>query len=222
MNKHFKISILAFSLLVSVLANAQKKITDGTISYDIIINTSNPNPKLADMLDGATSTVYIKGNSSRSEMVSSLGVQSTIINGKTGNVTVLKEYGDQKYMIQMTADNWKESNKKYDGITFQYLDETKVIAGYSCKKAIGTLTDGSTFTVYYTTELEPSNKDFLYLNKGLPGLAMEYESTMGNLKVLYTVSKISFNPTPVSKFDIPKSGFRVMTYEESRKLGSGR
>jgi hypothetical protein len=45
---------------------------------------------------------------------------------------------------------------------------------------------------------------------------MEYESAVGNLKVTYTVSKIDFNTVPAAKFDLPKSGFRVMTYEESR------
>ena len=31
------------------------------------------------------------------------------------------------------------------------------------------------------------------------------------------VSKVSLNPVPVSKFDIPKTGYREMTYEESKK-----
>jgi GLPGLI family protein len=194
---------------------AQKKLTEATISYDIVINTNNSAPQAADLLDGATSVVYLKANSSRSEMVSSLGTQSTIVDGKTGNVTVLKDYGEQKYMITMTAENWKASNKKYEGIAFTYENETKTIAGYACQKAIGKLTDGSTFTVYFTKDLIPVNKDFQYLNKNLPGLAMQYEATIGKLKVTYTVSGINLNLVPAAKFDLPKSGYRVMTYEES-------
>src|SRR4026209_2540232 len=95
--------------------SAQKRITEGTISYDIVVNTGDSKPSLAAMFDGATSIVYIKGDLSRSEMVSSLGIQSTIADAKTGNVTVLKEYGEQKYMIKMTPDNWKDANKKYQG-----------------------------------------------------------------------------------------------------------
>ncbi len=49
-------------------------------------------------------------------------------------------------------------------------DEYKTIAGYKCQKAIGKLSDTSTFTVYFTKDLEPINKDFQYLNKNLPGL----------------------------------------------------
>ena len=97
--------------------------------------------------------------------------------------------------------------------------ESKTISGYKCRKAVGKLKDGTSFTVWYTTDLVPENRDFQYANKNLPGLALEYETNMGNLKVTYTVSKISFSPVPAAKFDIPKSGFRVLSYEESKKGG---
>ncbi len=210
-------SIVALVSFTNLLA--QKKLTEGTISYDIVINTSNKTPQAADLLDGATSVIYLKGNSSRSEMISSLGTQATVIDGKTSAVTVLKEYGDQKYMIKMTQQNWRESNKKYENIQFTYLNEYKTIAGYNCQKAIGKLADNSTFTVYFTKEIEPISKDFQYLTKDLPGLAMQYEASIGKMMVTYTVSNISFNPVLQAKFDLPKSGFRVMTYEES--LGKG-
>jgi GLPGLI family protein len=208
---------LAIFTIVSVFA--QRKLTEATISYDIVINTSSATPGAADLLDGATSVIYLKGNSSRSEMISSLGTQATIIDGKTGDVTVLKEYGEQKYMIKMTADNWKESNKKYDGVTFVYSNEEKVIAGYTCYKAVGTLKDGTSFSVFYTKDLVASNMDFQYLNKNLPGLAMQYEATIGSMKVTYTVSGINFKPVSQVKFDLPKSGYRIMPYEET--LGKG-
>lgn len=204
------------AVIFSSVLHAQKRLTEATISYDIVINTNNAQPQAADLLDGATSVIYLKGNSSRSEMISSLGTQSTIIDGKTGNVTVLKDYGEQKYMINMTAANWKESNKKYEGIVFTYVEEYKTIAGYNCQKAIGKLADSTSFTVYFTRDLVPVNKDFQYLNKNLPGLAMQYEAAMGKLMVTYTVSNISFNPVAQIKFDLPKSGYRVMTYAESR------
>ena len=199
----------------------QKRLTEATITYDVIINTNNPNPQVADLLDGASNVIYLKGNSSRSELISSLGTQATIIDGKSGNVAVLKDYGEQKYMITMTPVNWVESNKKYEGITFTYAEEFKTIAGYKCQKAVGKLMDGSTFTVFFTKDLLPFNRDFQYLNKNLPGLAMQYEATMGKINVIYTVSNINFNPVLAQKLDFPKSGYRVMTYEESLETSKG-
>ncbi|MFZ9387103.1 MAG: DUF4412 domain-containing protein [Chitinophagaceae bacterium] len=220
MKKYTVIQILFLTLLLAPDISAQRRLSEATISYDIVINTSDDTPRPADLLDGATSIIYLKGASSRSEMISSLGTQATIIDGKTGNVTVLKEYGDQKYMIRMTPQNWKESNRKYENVTFTYLDEYKTIQGYNCQKALGKLGDGTTFTVFFTRELLPVNKDFQYLNRSLPGLAMQYEGTQGKLVVTYTVSKINFSPVPLKKFDLPQSGYRLMTYEESMGAGN--
>jgi GLPGLI family protein len=212
-----QITLILAALVVTFSAFAQKKLTEGTISYDIVINTNSDKPQAADFLDGATSTVYIKGNKSRTEMVSSLGTQATIMDESKNSITVLKEYGTQKYMIPMTAAQWKDANRKYENVVFTYDDaSTKTILGHKCKKAIGKLSDGTTFTVWYTTDLVPESNDFQYANRSLPGLAMEYESNMGSLKVTYTVSKISFSPVPAAKFDLPKSGYRVLSYEESK------
>jgi len=220
MKRTTKIIFGIFALSSSIQVSAQKKLTEATISYDIVINTNNSKPQAADLLDGATSVIYLKANSSRSEMISSLGTQATVIDGKTGDVTILKNYGEQKYMIKLTPDNWKESNKKYDGISFTYSNEYKTIAGYKCQKAIGRLLDSTTFTVYFTKDLVPVNKDFEYINKNLPGLAMQYEAVQGKRIVTYTVSNINFNPVLQSKFDLPTSGYRVMTYEESKRGGN--
>lgn len=215
MKNNLSIVFLLTGLFFLSRTDAQRRLTEATISYDIVINTTNDTPQAADLLDGATSVVYLKSNSSRSDLISSLGTQSTIVDGKSGQVTVLKDYGEQKYMITMTPKNWKESNKKYEGVSFTYAEEYKTIAGYNCQKAVGKLADGSTFNVYFTRDLVPVNKDFQYLNKNLPGLAMQYEASFGAMLVTYTVAGISFNPVPQSKFDLPTSGYRVMTYEES-------
>ncbi|MBK6935463.1 MAG: hypothetical protein IPH18_00145 [Chitinophagaceae bacterium] len=220
MKSILKITLIIAAIFSSLLVLGQRKLTEATISYDIVINTSNQTPQAADLLDGATSVIYLKGNSSRSEMISSLGTQATIIDGKTGNVTVLKEYGEQKYMIKMTAENWKESNKKSDGVLFTLFEEYKTIKDYKCQKAVGKMADGTEFTVYFTKELIPANMDVQYINKNLPGLAMQYEAKLGKMNVTYTVSSIKFDPVVQSKFDIPKAGYRVMTYEESKGSGN--
>lgn len=222
MKNKLKYLLVITGFFFAINLAAQKRITEGTISYDIVVNTGDSKPSLAAMFDGATSIVYLKGFMSRSEMVSSLGIQSTIVDGKTGNVTVLKEYGEQKYMIKMTSDNWKDANKKYHGITYTYMDEYKTITGYKCQKAVGKLADGTTFTVYFTKELTADNRDFEYAYKTLPGLAMEYETIVGDLTVTYTVAKINFNVVPASKFELPTSGYRVMTYEESKGKSTGK
>jgi GLPGLI family protein len=219
MKTRFQIlSVLLLWFALPVLA--QKKFSEGTISYDIVINTGSEKPQNADFLDGATSAVYIKGNKVRTEMVSPLGTQSTIIDPTKNAIVILKEYGEQKYMINLRPEDWKDANKKYEDVAFAYdAGSSKTISGYKCSKAVGTLKDGTSFTVWYTTDLIPENKDFQYANRSLPGLALEYETNLGNMKVTYTVSKISFSPVPAAKFDVPKTGYRIMSYNESKNKG---
>ena len=212
--------LLAIPILSVISVFSQKKITEGTIVYNLVVNTNDSTPKLADGLDGATNTVYIKGKMSRSEFVSIYGTQTTIIDNKSKNVILLKEYGGKKYMINLLPSDWTEINKKYDSVSFSFENDYKTIAGYNCRKAIGKLKSGETFIVYYTTDLLPDNQEFQYSNKTLPGLALEYETNIGNKKAVFTAASVSFNPVPIAKFELPKSGFRVMSYEESRKAGS--
>ena len=206
-------------VLFSLPALAQKKLTEGSILYDITITSGSDKPVNAEFLNGATNAVYIKPGKTRTETVSSLGTQTTITN-QTGNkkeITILKEYGEQKYMINLTPDDWMEVNRKYEGIIFTYDNlATKTIQGYVAKKAIGRLNDSASFVVWYTPDIIVDSKDFQYVNRSLPGLALEYETTLGKLKMTYTASKVSFAPVPASKFELPKSGFRVMSYQESK------
>ena len=73
---------------------------------------------MADAFDGATTTVYLKGNLSRSELSSALFSSTTIHDSKTGAAVVLREVSGQKLLIRMTPENWSEKNKKYQGISF--------------------------------------------------------------------------------------------------------
>jgi len=223
MFKLFTYTLLtALTVLIAPAAIfAQKKVAELTLVYDAAITTGDNQPKLADAFDGATTTVYIKGSMSRSEMTSALASFTSIHDARTGTAVILQEISGQKLLIRMTAENWKDKNKRYEGISFSNTTETKTIAGYKCTKAVATMHDGSNFTVYYTKEIIPENADYDIQFKNLDGLPLEYELSQGTLKIKYTVSRINMNPVPASKFDIPKSGYRELTYEESRKLGIG-
>jgi GLPGLI family protein len=200
-------------------AGAQQKFTEGTITYTVTVNSNDPNPKIVDGFDGATNTVYIKGKLIRSDLVSIFGSQTTIIDGRTGKVVVLKQYGDNKFMIVMSPGDWMDANTKYDSVKFKFENDFKNILGYKCQKAVGTLRSGEEFTVYFTPSLVPLSQDFQYSIRSLPGLALEYESVIGKSRVTFTATNISFNPVPAAKFDLPKSGFRVLSYQESKSSG---
>ena len=215
--KILKTGFIIVLFLSAFTIKAQKVISEGTLIYNISIQTGSAEPKMADMMDGATTAIYIKGSQSRSELVSALGSEVTMYDSKKGAGVILKDYSGQKLMITLTKDDWDKKNSKYEGITFETTNETLNIAGYNCKKTIAKLKDGSSFIVYYTPEVEVADKDYDSQFKTLPGLALQYEWQSGKMKFKYTLSKINFDVVPASKFDIPKSGYRVMTYAEAKK-----
>jgi GLPGLI family protein len=213
-------SLVFLASMVHLGAVAQKLLTEGTIVYDIAVQTGSKEPKMADALDGATTTIYVKNSQSRTDFVNALGSESTIHDAKLGNAVILKEYSGQKLMITLTKEDWAAKNKKYENLRFDLGNEEKTIAGYKCKKATATV-DGNSFVVYYNTEIAIANKEYDNTFKNLPGLAMEYEYQVGKLKLNFTVSKIGFEPVLAAKFDIPKAGYRVMTYQENQQMKKG-
>lgn len=209
--------IFLFSfVLISSSATAQKSFNEGTLVYNMSVETGSGEPKIADMFDGATTTIYLKGTMSRTELVSSLGSEATIYNASTGTGVILKDYSGQKLMITLTAQNWAQNNAKYEGIVFANTGNAEKIAGFTCNKAIAKLKNGESFTVYYTTEVNMSNKSYDAQFKTLPGLPVQYEMQSGKMVLKFTLASISYNPVSASKFEIPKSGYRVLTYDETK------
>lgn len=216
-----RLTILVLTLFTAIgAAQAQKVLSEGTLTYDVSVQTGSAEPKLADMFDGAKATVYLKGSHSRSELSSTLGTSTTIFDSKDGLGVVLREYGSQKILIKLNRDNWKDKNRKYDGITFENTGETKKIGEYPCEKMIARLKDGSSFIIWFTRQVRLENNDYDGLFRTMPGLPMEYESMAGGLRIRYTLSRISFDPVPVQKFEFPRSGYRELTYEESLHVGN--
>lgn len=216
---HFKRYLVLFFLvnIICFQSYSQQVINEGILVYNISIQTGSTEPKMADMLDGATTTIYLKGSQTKSEMLSGLGKESTIYDSRTGTGVILKDYSGQKLMITLDKTDWEKKNRKYEGITYAISEETVSIAGYDCKKAVATLKDGNSFTVYFAPNIKVSNLNYDNPFKNLPGLAIQYEWKSGAMMFKYTLAKISNETISSSRFEIPKSGYRVLTFEETQK-----
>jgi len=209
------IFILAFMLPIAT--TAQKRIGDLTLLYNSTINIAgDSNRKIP-----STTAYYLKGNLSRAEVNSSQFSSVTIYDSKAGSGVILREVNGQKLLIRINEENWNQKYKRFAGLEFAKTNETKTIAGYFCSHARTQTPDGLEISVYYTRDLIPENKFYDPQFKNLDGLPLEYELQKGNLHIRYTLASISLNPVPASKFDIPTSGYREMTYDESMKLKSG-
>lgn len=216
-------ALLFWLSLTHFAARAQKSVSELTLVYDYSVThgDSGTRDNKQEAAESAVHTVFIKGNKSRSEITNSLFSSTTIYDANTGFGVILKEVSGQKLLIRMNPENWTERNRMYDGIVYKNTNETKEIAGYKCFKAVGLTKSGAVITVYYTRDIIPENRGYEPPFRTLEGLPLEYEMTNGNLRIRYKIARINLNPVPVSKFDIPASGYREMNYEDSKKVNIG-
>jgi GLPGLI family protein len=210
--------LFAGILLAPFFGVSQKRVGDLTLIYNSVITNSQDTGKKI----SSTTGFYLKGNLSRSEVTSNQFSSVTIYDSKAGSGVLLKEVNGQKLLIRMNEENWNQKNRRFMNLNFTKTNETKTIAGYFCSQAKASTPDGFEITVFYTHDLVPENKSYDPPFKNLDGLPLEYELVKGNLHIKYTLASMNLNPVAASKFDIPTSGYREMTYDESLKLKSGQ
>lgn len=201
--------MLFFAVIPSI---AQKRFSEGTIVF-----------KVATFVDGikigedARAVQMTKGGHLRSEMSSSIGKTITIFDAREGKGAVIRELGSQKILIPLNRDNWAETNAKFQDLTYAFLKDSMELIGFKCSKANAMLKDSTVMNVFFTREISTENPEVDSQFGTLPGMALEFSYTKGNTMVVYTATSINFDPVPIQKFDVPNSGYRVLSYEESKK-----
>ena len=147
-----------------------------------------------------------------------MGEQVTIFNVKTKMTTSLFNLMGQKIALEINTANEENENKP----EIEYLDETKTIAGYECKKALFTINttsadgvdDKMTMEVFYSTEISAkSNQQFSQL-KGLP---LQYSINTQGMVMNLIAKEIVKEKYGKNEFEIP-SGYEKMTLEDFQKM----
>lgn len=216
--KAFKTVVLGLALnMIAMTGFSQTVFNEGILEYDITVSSGN----VPAGLENAKLVVYLSPDASRKESISGVGTETNVYNKKTGKGFILKEFSSQKLMITLNAADWALLNRKNAEANFTFSNETKTLLGRTVKTATGTYSDGKTITVYYDPAVTLANKDFHNNFPQLPGLPVQYEMQSGNLTFSYTLRKITEQSVPDSKFEAPRSGFRVMSFEESQQLKRG-
>jgi len=199
---------LSVFLLLSLTASAQVKpkvVTECTVDFTVALGDSDTSSQSSMIL-------YVKGQQSRLDFITPSFTQVKYYDGRTRSAVILQDLGATRVRRDLDSSKWNQLNKQYDGLSVVYTAETKTILGYECRKANITLKDGTTYSLFYATEIVPSSKEYEFQFRSIPGFVLEYEAAAigGNRKVKYTATKINLSPVAASKFELPKSGYRVL------------
>ncbi|HVI47448.1 MAG TPA: hypothetical protein VM802_21425 [Chitinophaga sp.] len=196
---------------------AQRSVSDAKIVYKVDLPPEQL--QMDAMLEGSTLTQYMRGPLSRVDMDFNIVRYTYLINSKDETMTTLIDQHGTKYLIRAGKDQYEKDLKQYESVVFKDEAGSKEIAGYSCKKAIGTMADGKTFDVYYTPDLQPENRQYNRRFVNLKGLPLEFEIiTKTGSKMKMVATKVELFPIPASYFDIPKTGYKEISQEELKKM----
>lgn len=199
------------------MAFAQQRIVaECTVVYKVESQDA-PN---ASMRQKAIKTVYIKSNNARIDLVAPAYSQTTIYNKTTSTATILRSFGEDKYMTPLSLTQWRKVNASLDSVQIQITSDSISILDYTCKKAVLQLKDETQVIVYFTSAIIPSVREYEYLFKDIPGFVLGYEmkDTAGK-KTVFRATQINlYNPVSASRFDIPAKDYRVIAADDSIKL----
>ena len=157
--KIISVAVVGFMLFAFTNMPAADSSFEGVITYSIKLGGDVP-PQAASMMQGATFKIYIKGDKTRTEFSSGMGKQIGIGDRKTKQSVSLSDMMGRKVEIKIDGTKPNKDDKTPE---IKYLDDTKTIAGYTCKHAQVTVTgksgDNSTTDVFYTDQL-PYSENF--------------------------------------------------------------
>ncbi|NCI47929.1 hypothetical protein [Sediminibacterium soli] len=207
------LTVFFLGMAITVSHAQQRVVAECTVTYAMSADSAAGVDKdVLASLKATTKTVYIKANDCRSDLVSPTYQQTILYNKLSGAATILREFGQNKFMTKMDNTRWAAENRKYEGMSVTLVpSEIRTILGYECRKAVIQLRDGGNFTLFYAANIIPSVREFEYQFRDVPGFVLEYESQEGDKgRIRYTATKINLSPVQASRFDIPTSGYRLL------------
>lgn len=208
--------LVAISLSTAGFAQKAKKVKtfSGIITYDITYEGED--------LDAATTAqlptqivVSLNGNKVRNEQVSAFYSMASISDLEKGSAIILIDAMGMKIAVNQTKaeidKNKAEADLKDPAI--KILDETKMIAGYKCKKAEVSM-DEEVMEVYFTDEiLVPEGMNDNSGFKGINGMLMQYTVNQQGLLMTMTVKEVKKAKVKAGLFLIPDD-YEIKTMEE--------
>jgi GLPGLI family protein len=205
-------SLITFSLFNN-LAFAQKGF-EGAIIYGIEYEDLPEEMEAMKAMLPSETTIKIKGSKTRTEQSMGMGSTTSIMDGKNNSLITLMDMMGNKVAIRNDL-NKEEKDNAAEVVNIDYIDETKEIAGYKCKKAEIKIEDQEdVIVVYYTEEINTVDTKSQY--KGLKGFPMSYEINTPEMKMIMTVKEVKKGKISAEEFTIPEA-YEEMTMEEFQK-----
>lgn len=214
---------LLFIFLAGYSTVQAQKSFEGIVVYDITYPESDLEQDIMAMLPDKMTT-RISGTYKSNETLSAMSNQVEITNSEDMSRIILIDVMGQKFAIESTKEEIEKENAETGDPVIQYLDDTREIAGYTCKKALVTTKDDRgkehEMEVYYTEELITDDLFFEGKLRNLKGLPLEYTITTDQMKMVFTASEIKKGGVKKKDFEVPDD-YKYVTEDELKNMFGG-
>ena len=184
-----------------------------TITYSLRIE-GNKKTGIEEVYNGGNKTIFISNNHLRVRLVSLMRIESMFFtsSGDTSQsaVTIVKESGKDKFKTRIYINDWKKINSKYDGVKYNFTEDTATVLSYSCKKVIVKLKNNKEIIAWYTVKFYNPllvNADPAFA--GIPGAVLMYQYKQKAKSLTYTATEININTVHSNIFIIPTVANKV-------------
>jgi GLPGLI family protein len=212
-----KIAFVIILFFMSFTAKSQSVIFEGEIHY---VTTYTYFPKALERYKPympVTMDVYVRKNLVCKEGPTAFanGYQIHITNLTTNSGYTAMRVSDNTVAYRKTPQKYQA---EFDALptptSIEYVNETRTIGGFVCKKALVYLPSSTKpFTVYYTNKI-PAEAYVVY--KGLKGFPLYFETNSNGVTSFSEAKSVRPTKQDDSKFLLPKE-YRILPYEEFRQ-----
>lgn len=202
-----KLSLLFLSLVLTGYwacssSKLAKKITTGIVKYDIELDLTEEGQAMAESFGKSATTWF---NATYLRLQKNSGVPNEefyITNLANGTEKAYIQFRDKKYAVQSDPRMLPQTGP------VELLNDTKIIAGYKCKKAVASMGSGQ-MEVYYSEDFGINYCPYI----DVPGFALEYTLVLPFGLVTYRATEVQKGKVSNDMIN-PPSGFQEVTYPQ--------
>jgi hypothetical protein len=224
MFKSMKTGVLALLLVgTAFYAHAQKKITQGVITYGVEYDLSADQKSTIDVSSlPKENKLQFNGNFSKLGMEMGPSILTIIKDGGTETALLLIDVPIAQKQIA-TKMSKEDIDKQAGGIKysdFKASGEKQTISGYNTEKYTYKDDKGNAYELWATKDIEltpgATNTEF----KSIKGTPIKFALSQNGVKTILTIKSIAEQNVGPFNLDVP-SGYELMTMQELEALRGG-
>ncbi|KAA5536713.1 hypothetical protein F0919_03315 [Taibaiella lutea] len=208
--------------LSSFLTQAQKLLSEGTITYKITISGKIPTPanepSVTETKSGTVS-IRIKGDNIRQDIKLEDGYShAQISNYATGKEIILQSINELKYAIELNIKDKETQNASYYKAALTLNKEKKTFAGFDAVSALLTYKNGTTFSLFIVPDYYISYPAIFDRFPDIKAIPASYDLLMTNgFTMHFELTSLNEVPVENAAFRVPV-GYRIIGQKEYEKL----